>query len=54
MNKITELNKRNEYRAKDLRLNLSLTRKTMEIIGKNMINASIGIESSSKIAPVSM
>jgi hypothetical protein len=47
ISKIAGINKRTEYRANDLRLNLSLTNKTIEIRGKNMINASIGSESSS-------
>jgi len=50
--KIVGVNKRMEYRANDLRLNLSLTNKTIEIAGKKMINASIGSQSSSKNAPV--
>ncbi|WP_306550442.1 hypothetical protein [Daejeonella sp.] len=49
---IVGVNKRMEYRANDLRLNLSLTNKTIEIAGKKMINASIGSQSSSKNAPV--
>jgi hypothetical protein len=47
ISKIAGVNKRTEYRANDLRLNLSLTNKTIEITGKNMINASIGSESNS-------
>jgi hypothetical protein len=47
ISKIAGVNKRTEYRANDLRLKLSLTNKTIEIRGKNMINASIGSESSS-------
>jgi hypothetical protein len=49
---IVGVNKRMEYRANDLRLNLSLKNKTIEIAGKKMINASIGSQSSSKNAPV--
>jgi len=47
ISKKTGINKRTEYRAIDLRLNLSLIKKTIEITGKSMINASIGSESSS-------
>jgi hypothetical protein len=41
------VNKRSEYRANDLRLNLSLKNKTIAITGKKIINTSIGSESSS-------
>jgi hypothetical protein len=41
------VNKRREYRANDLRLNLSLKNKTIAITGKKIINTSIGSESSS-------
>jgi hypothetical protein len=45
--KIVGVNKRSEYRANDLRLNLSLKNKTIAITGKKIINTSIGSESSS-------